>query len=193
MNKTIFNIKPPKEIPYGDQVKSLSKSLKNGSKSRGENSFFYTFKRLKGYLLMITAYIMPFNAFRIKLNRWKGVNIGNNVYIGMFVFIDNAYPEYVYIEDNAAINAGSMIVAHFNLKQHFERLIIARVAPVVIKEGAMIAIRSVILPGVTIGEFSMVSALSVVSEDVEPYVLVRGNPATIIAKYNSKMINRDYL
>jgi len=193
MSKTIFNVKPSKEIPYGDQVKSLSKTLTNGGKSRGVNPAIYGFKRLRNYLLMITAYIMPFNAFRVKLNKWKGVNVGKNVYIGMFVMFDNAYPDYIYLEDNSAINAGSMVISHFNLKRHFERLVIARVAPVVIKEGAMIAIRSVILPGVTIGKFSMVSALSVVSENVESCTIVRGNPAVKIGKYNEKMINKDYL
>jgi len=189
MNKTIFDIKEEKTIPYYDQDKSIRKTLRTGGQSRGMNPFFYGLKRLKNYLLMLLAYIAPFNAVRVKLNKWKGVNVGKEVYIGMFVFLDNAYPEYIYIEDDAAINAGSMIVAHFNLKKHFEPIINARVAPVIIKEGAMVAVRSIILPGVTVGEYAMVSAASVVSEDVAPYTLVRGNPSVCIAKYNAKLLN----
>lgn len=191
MKRTKFEIKVEKQIPYGDQVTSIRKTLYNGGISRGLNPFVYGLKRFVNYILMMLAYIMPFNAVRIRLNKWKGVNIGSNVYIGMFVFLDNAYPEYIYIEDNAAINAGSMLVAHFNLKKHFESLIVARVSPIVIKEGAMIAVRSIILPGVTVGEYAMVSAASVVSENVEAYTLVRGNPAVRIAKYNSKMITKE--
>lgn len=191
MKKTIFEIKEESQIPYGDQVNSIRKTLLNGGNSRGLNPLIYGLKRFSNYLLMMLAYIMPFNAVRIRLNKWKGVNIGNNVYIGMFVFLDNAYPEYIYIEDNAAVNAGSMLVAHFNLKKHFESLIVARVSPIVIKEGAMIAVRSIILPGVTVGEYAMVSAASVVSENVEAYTLVRGNPAVRIAKYNYKMITKE--
>jgi len=187
MNRTIFEIKEEKAIPYYDQDKSIRKTLRNGGRSRGMNPYFYGLKRLKNYLLMLIAYIIPFNALRIKLNKWKGVNIGRNVYIGMFVFLDNAYPDYIYIEDNAAINAGCMVIAHFNLKKHFEPIINARVSPVIIKDGAMIGIRSIILPGVTIGEFSMISAASVVSEDVEAYTLVRGNPAVRITKYQKRM------
>ena len=41
----------------------------------------------------------------------------------------------------------------------------------------MIAVKCVVLPGVVIGENSIVSAGSIVNEDVEPNVLVRGNPA----------------
>lgn len=191
MKKTIFEVKEESPIPYGDQVNSIRKTLLNGGNSRGLNPLIYGLKRFSNYLLMMLAYIMPFNAVRIRLNKWKGVNIGNNVYIGMFVFLDNAYPEYIYIEDNAAVNAGSMLVAHFNLKKHFESLIIARVSPIVIKEGAMIAVRSIILPGVTVGEYAMISAASVVSENVEAYTLVRGNPAVRIAKYNYKMITKE--
>jgi len=184
-----FQLKEEKPIPYYDQDKSLGKTLQNGGKSRGKNPLFYGFRRFFNYILMLTAYVLPFNALRVKLNKWKGVNIGKNVYIGMFVFLDNAYPEYIYIEDNAAINAGSMVVAHFNLKKHFEPIINARVSPVLIKNGAMIAVRSIILPGVTIGECAMVSAASVVSEDVPAYTLVRGNPAQKVTSYKKRMTN----
>jgi len=178
-----MNIREPKIIPYGDQTNSFIETVKNGSRSRGISPLTYGLIRIFNYILFLLAYICPFNKFRVSLNKLKGVNVGNDVYIGMFVFIDNAYPEYVYLEDNCAINAGSMIIAHFNLKKHFERIIVAEVKPVVIKSGAMVAIRSIILPGVTVGECSMVAAATVVSEDVEPYTLVRGNPAVKIAKY----------
>ena len=187
MNKTVFDIKEEKAIPYYDQDKSIGKTLRNGGNSRGMNPLSYGLKRFKNYCLMLLAYITPFNALRVKMNKWKGVNVGQNVYIGMFVFLDNAYPEYIYIEDNVAINAGCMVVAHLNLKKHFEPIINARVSPVIIKDGAMIGIRSIILPGVVIGEFSLVSAATVVSEDVEAYTLVRGNPAVKISKYKKRM------
>lgn len=178
-----FQIPPEKSVPYLDQEKSFIKTFRNGGKSRGMHPFLYAIKRIVNYLLFILAYIAPSNAIRVKLNKWKGVNIGENVYIGMFVFIDNAYPEYVFIEDEAAVNAGCMLITHFNLKKHFEPIVLARVAPVLIKKGAMVAVRSILLPGITVGEYAMVSAASVVNENVEPYTLVRGNPAKKITKY----------
>ena len=42
---------------------------------------------------------------------------------------------------------------------------------------------STILPGVTIGENAVVSAGAVVSSDVFPNVIVVGNPAQIIKKF----------
>ena len=52
--------------------------------------------------------------------------------------------------------------------------------PVVIKRGAWIAVNSVILPGVTIGENSIVAAGSVVTKDVPSNVMAGGIPAKII-------------
>jgi acetyltransferase-like isoleucine patch superfamily enzyme len=52
-------------------------------------------------------------------------------------------------------------------------------APIVIRQGSWIAIGSLILAGVTIGEGAVVSAGSVVRSDVPANCLVRGNPATV--------------
>jgi acetyltransferase-like isoleucine patch superfamily enzyme len=50
--------------------------------------------------------------------------------------------------------------------------------PIVIEDGAWIGMNSLILPGVTIGHGSVVSAGSVVSTNIPPDTLVAGNPAT---------------
>ena len=49
--------------------------------------------------------------------------------------------------------------------------------PIHIKKNAWIGIASTILPGVTIGENSIVGAGSVVTKDIPPYSLWYGNPA----------------
>ena len=167
----------PKYIPYYDQTGSLWQSLRNGASSRNITILRYAFHRFRNYSLLMLAFISPINKIRVVLHRWRGVHIGKNVYIGMLCFIDNAYPEYIYIEDNASINAGSMIISHFNLKSHFKDIIPATVEPVVIGKGAIIAVRSIILPGITIGTCSIVSAGSVVNRSVSDYTLVAGNPA----------------
>ena len=173
-----FVIKKAKGIPYGGGEEiSLRKYFRSGERSHGMNAFFYALYRFKNYICFILAYIAPSNKLRLKLNRWKGVNIADGAYIGMFVMIDNAHPDYVYIEENAAINAGCMLIAHFNPMIHFRRTVIAKVDSIVIKRGAMLGIRSIINPGVEIGEYAMVSAGSVVYKNVETKTIVRGNPA----------------
>lgn len=56
----------------------------------------------------------------------------------------------------------------------------SEVRPVVIEDNVWIGTRSIILPGVTIGEGSVISAGSVVRRSVPPYSLVMGNPAKVM-------------
>ncbi|HOO19279.1 MAG TPA: acyltransferase [Paludibacteraceae bacterium] len=144
-------------------------------------------KKIKNTLLGNMAYSCPIKKLRILFHRWRGVYIGKNVYIGIHCFFDNLYPEYIYILDNASVNADCMILAHFNPMKRFSQILSARVAPVIINEGAIIAVRSTILPGVKIGKNAIVSAGSVVEKDVPDYTLVKGNPAKIITEFKYLM------
>ena len=55
---------------------------------------------------------------------------------------------------------------------------------IVIKDYAWIGSKSVILPGVTIGENAVVGAGSIVTKDVPDNAIVAGNPAKIIKYIN---------
>lgn len=55
--------------------------------------------------------------------------------------------------------------------------------PLIIEDNVWIGANSIVLPGVTIGKGSVISANSVVVKDVPPMVVVGGNPAIIIKKY----------
>lgn len=50
---------------------------------------------------------------------------------------------------------------------------------ILIKEGASLGARAVILPNITIGEFALIGAGSVVTKDVPAYGLMYGNPARL--------------
>lgn len=54
--------------------------------------------------------------------------------------------------------------------------------PIEIKSEAWVAADAFVGPGVTIGRGSVVGARSVVVNDVEPYVIIAGNPARFIKK-----------
>lgn len=55
-------------------------------------------------------------------------------------------------------------------------------SPIIICEDAWIGARSMVLPGVTIHKGAVVAANSNVTRDVEPWVIVGGNPARVIKK-----------
>ncbi|OME94712.1 MULTISPECIES: acyltransferase [Paenibacillus] len=52
--------------------------------------------------------------------------------------------------------------------------------PIVINQGAWIGIAATIMPGVTIGKHSVVSAGAVVTKDVPDYSIVGGVPAKLL-------------
>lgn len=54
--------------------------------------------------------------------------------------------------------------------------------PIVVEDGVWIGMHSLILPGVTLGQGCVVSAGSVVTQDVPPNTLVAGNPAIVQQK-----------
>lgn len=58
--------------------------------------------------------------------------------------------------------------------------------PITIGRGAWIGFDCCVLPGVTIGEGSVVGARSVVRSDVEPFTIVAGNPARVIRRFTDE-------
>jgi putative colanic acid biosynthesis acetyltransferase WcaF len=54
--------------------------------------------------------------------------------------------------------------------------------PIVIRDQAWICADAFIGPGVTVGEGAVVGARAVVTKDVEPWMVVAGNPARVIKK-----------
>lgn len=180
---TQFAIPEPVEIPFFDHGDSLAETIRNSSRRRGLNPAYFIYRKIRNIILYRLAYFCPFNSLRIKMHRWRGVNIGQHCYIAQQCCIDNAYPELVFIEDSAGVNQGTTIIAHTNAGEHFEDIIPNIAAPVVIRHHAICAINSIILPGVEVGEYSIVTAGSVVNKHVPPYSLVQGNPAKVIFNY----------
>jgi acetyltransferase-like isoleucine patch superfamily enzyme len=109
--------------------------------------------------------------FRVPLHRLRGIKIGDHVWIGSEVLIETACPECVKIGSRVVIGIRSTILAHFQ-----------ELTGVDIKDDVYIGACAVILPGVTVGEGSVVSAGSVVTTSVPPMTVVQGNPAARVAK-----------
>lgn len=68
-----------------------------------------------------------------------------------------------------------------------------KITPTFVETGASLGANSTIVCGVTIGEYAMVAAGSVVTNNVAPYTLVMGNPARPVAKIDKagNKINRE--
>jgi acetyltransferase-like isoleucine patch superfamily enzyme len=155
-----------KKIPYYQPSENLGQQIANSSSQKKIAKHRLVLKKIKNYLFARLAYNCPVNSWRVKLHRWRGVNIGKNVLIGLKVTLDNSFPEYIYIEDNVSLSGENYILTHSNPYVHFQGLLDSFVAPVVIKKGTWVAIRATVLPGVTIGKNAVIGAGVVVNKSV---------------------------
>jgi len=116
----------------------------------------------------------------------KGVYIDFGISIGKNVKIQNYANIYhgSKIEDDVFVGPGVMI-----LNDKVPRSVTStgelkgendwKTGEVLIKKGASLGARSIILPGVVVGEYAMIAAGAVVTKDVPDYGLVMGNPAVL--------------
>lgn len=90
----------------------------------------------------------------------------------------------ISIKDNVMLGSGVHIYVSNHAFKDITKPIIRQghqeVKPVKIESGAWIGANVIILPGVTIGENSVIGAGSVVTRSIPPYVVACGNPAKIV-------------
>ncbi len=122
--------------------------------------------------------------------RKLGVKMGKNTYSNLgFRIVSDDYKMRVFIGDNVSIAPNVMMIACSSanngekingityVKEH-----LCKTGKIVIANDVWIGANVTILPNVRIGECAVIGAGSVVTKDVEPYVVVAGNPARIIRK-----------
>lgn len=110
-------------------------------------------------------------------------NFGRFTKIGKNVFINHACSFLdmggITIEDEVLIGPRvNLVTENHPLDPADRRALVTK--PILIKRNAWIAAGATILPGVTIGENSVVAAGAVVSKDVPDNVVVAGIPAKIV-------------
>lgn len=114
------------------------------------------------------------------------IRIGNNVHFGAEDRI--ASMKSVIVEDDVLFAAFVHVTDHSHEYRKvglpIRKQSVYCKGPVVIKKGAWLAFGCHILSGVTVGEYSVVAANSVVTKDVPPYSVVAGNPARLISTYD---------
>lgn len=104
-----------------------------------------------------------------------GVSVGDRCKIqnGVSVYHGVTLGDDVFVGPNACFTNDRMPRA-FNAEW--------QITPTVVRNGASIGANATVVCGVTIGEYAMVAAGSVVTRDVAPFTLVIGNPARPVAR-----------
>ena len=68
----------------------------------------------KNRILQLIAFHAPgAKSLRVRLHRWRGVKIGQNVWIGYQVLFDTSRPDLISIGNNVMISVRAMLIAHF--------------------------------------------------------------------------------
>lgn len=111
------------------------------------------------------------------------LHIGNRCFLGDGVMLD--VRGGVTLEDDVTISNRTNIVSHINVgfaDHPLQETYPTRESPVLFKRGAYVGTGAIILPGITVGERSVVGAGAVVTKSVSSRTLVAGVPARVIKK-----------
>ncbi|WP_228469334.1 sugar O-acetyltransferase [Paenibacillus sp. JNUCC31] len=108
---------------------------------------------------------------------------GQNIRVGKHVFINQGCTFMdrggITIEDHVLIAPKvNLVTINHPVAPSQRRSTVS--TPIVIKKGAWIGIAATIMPGVTVGENSIISAGAVVTKDVPANTIVAGIPAKVI-------------
>ena len=160
----------------------------------------------KIYLVNLLMALLPNSGcqtLKARLYRWAGVKVGKEVEffqgikvqgIGELEIHDRAFIGHevlfmlnegskIIVEESAIVGSRSIVITGFHLITPCGERILSRegtCSTVRIGKGCSVSTACVVLPGVSVGEMSIVAAGATVTKNVEPRTLVGGCPAKMI-------------
>ncbi len=172
-----LQLSPPSATqPVGVQDSTSSNTQRRRPPRRHERWW----KGFKNRLLQIIALYAPgMTTLRVKLHRARGVRIGDNVSIGVGALIETSSPHLVDIGNNVQVGIRTTFIGHFG------EMASGATSPqptIRVEDDVYIGPGVIVLPNVTIGRGSVVTAGSVVNTSVPPTTVIQGNPAVPVAK-----------
>ena len=169
--------------------------LNYSEKEYGNISLWVLIKRVfktyrDGFLLkflMNSWLLAPLSARKLRpwILRKIGAKIGKNVFIGSNVWIDSGHADMIILEDHVHIAGECTILCHqrnlsdYCIGDDYAKLGY-KIEKVYLKKGCLIGQKSMIMPGVTIGEGAIVGAYSLVTKNVPAWTIVTGRPAKVV-------------
>jgi len=130
------------------------------------------------------------NGLRVTCLRKTGVSIGEDVYIGSNFTLASllGFEKNLTIGDRVSIGPNVIIILTSDpnnsnlMKMKDTHPFICVRGRIHIKNDVWLGAGSIIMPNVTIGEYSIIGAGSVVLKDVPSYTVVAGVPARVVKK-----------
>lgn len=116
------------------------------------------------------------------------MKIGKDVYIGSDLKLsDPINASYITIGNRVSIADNLYLINssgpnNSRLKKYYPRII----GKICIEDDVWIGVNVIILPGIHINRMSIIGAGSVITKDIDEFMIVAGNPAKIINKIKSE-------
>lgn len=150
------------------------------------------FKIAKNWVVLnrVSPYLRPW--------LWKrtGVNIKGKVKIGYDVYYDVSNANLITIEEGAWVASQCLLLCHkritsdYCVGDDYNKLPYQK-KPIVLKKGCCIGMRTVVMPGCTVGEGAIIGVGSVVTKDIPAWTIAVGNPAKVVRYLNERSDEKD--
>lgn len=145
----------PVSVSAGDPTRKKSGLMKSLNQLRALRQMLVTIKR---------AY----------LNHVWGMDLHPTCQFSLSTRFDKTYPRGIHVGEKTYVAFEAAVLSHEMIRALYAHTRIGR--------HCFIGARSMIMPGVSIGDGSIVAAGSVVTKDVPAATIVAGNPAKIIRR-----------
>lgn len=189
LDKLLFNMQRDGVLKSGSEEDEAMRamSLETRRLCAETNNGVYTDEEIRTYMSGVTgqevdesfSLFVPFTA-----------DFGKNIKIGKNVFINSG----CRFQDQGGITIGdgslighNVVLATINHDYNPKKRGMMYLKPIVLEENSWIGSNATILPGITIGENSIVAAGSVVTKDVPANTIVAGNPAKFMSNLEDKI------
>lgn len=189
LDKLLFNMQRDGVLKSGSEEDEAMRamSLETRRLCAEMNNGVYTDEEIRTYMSGVTgqevdesfSLFVPFTA-----------DFGKNIKIGKNVFINSG----CRFQDQGGITIGdgslighNVVLATINHDYNPKKRGMMYLKPIVLEENSWIGSNATILPGITIGENSIVAAGSVVTKDVPANTIVAGNPAKFMSNLEDKI------
>jgi virginiamycin A acetyltransferase len=172
------NKKHPMVMPDGTVIKQvvhLNQVIDHPRIEVGDFSYYHNFEELEDYAGFLAPYLFPLSPEKLIIGKFAqfahGVRFitssANHVTSGL-----TTYPFYNFMMTPDTTREDIMDILGAQSQK----------GDTVVGNDVWIGMDAMIMPAVTIGDGAIISARSVVINDVEPYTVVGGNPAKPIKK-----------
>ena len=141
------------------------------------------------WLLMSIAKNWILNTFNLDLRPWiwkkTGVDVKGKFRVGYDVYYDVGYAHLITIEEGVWIASRSLLLCHkrviddYCIGDDYNKLSY-KTGRIHLKKGCCVGMGAIVMPGVTIGEGSIVGVGSLVTKDIPDWCIAVGRPAKVV-------------